>query len=345
MKILAIESSCDETAAAIVKDGREILSNIVASSLNIHATTGGIIPERAAREQVKSIIPVIDQSLSKATLTGKEIDAISVTVGPGLIGSLLVGVETAKTLSCLWDKPIIPVNHMVGHIYANFIAPSKPPQLPAIAFVVSGGHTDLVLMKDHGKLTYLGSTRDDAAGEAFDKCARLMSLPYPGGPSISKAAQNYVKDISDIKIRLPRPIIDEDDYDFSFSGLKTAVLREVENLKKANKLNQDSVNLLAYEIQEAITDVLVTKSLKAAAIYSPHSFLLAGGVAANKTLTEKFLKEIKRSDISIDFRVPPPTLCTDNAVYVASCAFYNQKYISWKDISVNPELSITDPVV
>jgi len=192
MNILGIETSCDETAAAVIKDGTKILSNVVASSADMHAETGGIIPENAARQQIKSIIPVITSVLEKAKIGSEEIDVIAVTSGPGLIGSLLVGIETAKTLSLLWDKPIIPANHLSAHIYANWISNKKVPEFPALALVVSGGHTDIVLMKDHGKLEWIGGTRDDAAGEAFDKTARLLGLPYPGGPAISAEAEKYM---------------------------------------------------------------------------------------------------------------------------------------------------------
>ncbi|MEK7565779.1 MAG: tRNA (adenosine(37)-N6)-threonylcarbamoyltransferase complex transferase subunit TsaD, partial [Patescibacteria group bacterium] len=235
MKILGIETSCDETAAAIVRDGTKLISNIVASSQSMHAKYGGIIPEQAAREQIKAMIPVIHEALVT------DIDAIAVTVGPGLIGSLLVGVETAKALAYAWNRPIIPVNHLIGHIYGNWID-TPPPKFPALVLLVSGGHSELILMTDHGKFKYLGGTRDDAAGECFDKCARLLNLGYPGGPMVEKNA------VSKNLTPLPRPMIKEKSFDFSFSGLKTAVL---------NRKNEDPQGL-AYELQEAITDVLVT---------------------------------------------------------------------------------------
>src|SRR5579859_6448290 len=224
MKILGIETSCDETAAAVIEQlpdkSLKILSNVIATSREMHAKTGGVIPENAAREQIKSIIPVIQNALSG------DRDAIAITVGPGLIGSLLVGVETAKTLAYLWNKPIIPVNHMVGHVYANFL--KDTPQFPLLALVVSGGHTDLVYMKSHGDIKYVGGTRDDAAGEAFDKTARLLNLPYPGGPNLSKEAQKYLDENPDAKLNFfPRPMLNENNFDWSFSGLKTAVSREV----------------------------------------------------------------------------------------------------------------------
>ena len=287
----------------------------------------------------------------------EDIDAIAVTVGPGLIGSLLVGVETAKTLACIFNKPIVPINHLVAHIYANWLSAnpnpkafkSKLPQFPALALVVSGGHTDLVLMKDHGKITWIGGTRDDAAGEAFDKCARLLGLPYPGGPAISSAASTYQS--SDVNrhplTMFPRPIITEKNFDWSFSGLKTAVLRETQKLD--SKLNP-LVPKLAAEVQEAIVDVLVEKSIRAIKKIKPKSFLLAGGVAANSRLREKFkigiegpLRSINPS-FKIDFLVPPPALCTDNAAYIAACAFYNYSPAPWKNLEVRPELAIVGQI-
>lgn len=372
MLILGIETSCDETAAAVVEDGIHILSNVVATSSEMHAKTGGIIPEQAARQQVKSIIPVISGAISEALtikpsnhttmdsmakwLNGqivKNIDAIAVTVGPGLIGSLLVGVETAKTLSYLWKKPIVPVNHLAAHVYANWLdQKSNVPRFPALALVVSGGHTDLVLMKGHGKLKWIGGTRDDAAGEAFDKTARLLGLGYPGGPAISAEANKFLNQ-SPITEReapsstyhqslnlFPRPMIDENTFDFSFSGLKTAVLRKVEQVGKVEQVVQE----LAAEIQEAIVDVLVEKTLKAANKFKPKSLLLSGGVAANKRLKEKFESRIKAEKLSVKFHVPPAKLCTDNAAYIASYAHFNFHPVDWKIVKANPQLTITGEV-
>lgn len=355
MIILGIETSCDETAASVVKDGREILSHIVASSAQMHIETGGIIPERAAREQVRSIIPVIEKSI-KGTKSIKSIDAIAVTVGPGLIGSLLVGVETARTLSYVWNKPIVPVNHLAAHIYANWLMPEQTThnkqqsrsesRLPAIALVVSGGHTDIVLMKDHGNMEHVGGTRDDAAGECFDKTARILGLPYPGGPSIAATAAKFQILNSPAKrdpaprdkfqIHLPRPMIDEDNFDFSFSGLKTAVSREVSKVSNVPKASK----AIAYEIQEAITDILVAKTLRAVKEYKVSSLLLAGGVAANRRLREKFQQNIIDLNLDLDFRVPPPLLCTDNASYIAAYAYYNYKPAPWQEISTNSCLTI-----
>ncbi len=362
MKILGIETSCDETAAAVVEDGKIILSNVVATSAEIHVKTGGIVPEQAARQQVKSIIPVVKQALLDAFPQKgnnileilKEIDAIAVTVGPGLIGSLLVGVETAKTLSFLWKKPIIPVNHLVAHIYANWLLyerlpngkmkklkdSNKLPHFPALALVVSGGHTDIVLLKDHGKIEWLGGTLDDAAGEAFDKCARILGLPYPGGPAISKEAEKYFNSLpknTEPKLNLfPRPLLNKKNSYLSFSGLKTAVLRSI----KEKKLTPDEVSRLAAEVQEAIVDSLLKKTIRLAKIYRPKSLILAGGVSANLRLRKKFFLLIKSEKLQ-DFHVPKSGLCTDNASYVAAFAFYNFRPVDWKKNSAKPDLTIT----
>lgn len=312
MTILGIETSCDETAAAIVEDGVKIISNVVASSQAMHAKFGGIIPEQAAREQVKAIIPVINEALTLSEVEGSHIDALAVTIGPGLIGSLLVGVETAKALAFAWNKPIVPVNHLIGHIYANWI--NSLPKFPALVLLVSGGHSELILMKDHGDFEFLGGTRDDAAGECFDKCARVLNLGYPGGPMIEKNA--IFKNLTP----LPRPMINTKDFDFSFSGLKTAVLY---------RKNEDPDGM-AFELQEAITDVLVKKTLMAADKFKVKNILLAGGVAANKRLREKLSQAI----------CPPINLCTDNAAYIASAAFFNYEPVSWKQIQADPSLEI-----
>ena len=340
MIILGLETSCDETACAVVSNGTVILSNVVASSQDIHAKYGGIIPENAAREQVKSIIHVIKEALLKSEIRDpkSEIDALAVTVGPGLIGSLLIGVETAKALAFAWNEPLIPVNHLVGHIYANWLEPrtqNLEPSFPALVLLVSGGHTELILMKGHGKFEYLGGTRDDAAGECFDKGARLLNLGYPGGPAISAAAEKFEIRNSKFEIKLPRPMINSKDFDFSFSGLKTAVRNLV-----TNPLTPYPANLLAFELQEAITDVLVTKTLRAAQKFKVKNILLAGGVAANKRLREKFQSIIHNSKFIIQLRVPPPSLCTDNAAYIASAAFFNYHPVPWQQVDADPSLDI-----
>ncbi len=332
MRILGIETSCDETGAAIVDNGINIVSNIVASSQELHIKTGGIIPERAAREQVKSIIPVIEEALSPKT---PDVDAIAVTVGPGLIGSLLVGVETAKTLAYIWNKPIIPVNHLLAHLYANWLENKNPPSFPLIALIVSGGHTELLLMTGHGKYKWLGGTRDDAAGEAFDKIARLLGLGYPGGPAIAVTAGKFTMRHTPNVIKLPRPMINSDNFDFSFSGLKTAVLREIKKTSLSH--NQKFITNIAYEVQESITDVLVEKALRTARETNVKNIILAGGVAANQRLREKFKDAIKDR---CSLFVPSPSLCTDNAAAIAACAFFNRNFSPWQKISVNPSLGL-----
>ena len=387
MKILGIESSCDETAAAVVEDGKIVLTNVIASSTLMHRKYGGIVPEVAARKQVESIIPVLTETMNG--INKDDIDAIAVTVGPGLIGSLLVGVETAKTLAFAWNKPIIPVNHVIAHMYANFISSqSRPkadqpmveavdssqfkktqndllqtanyklPTFPAISLVVSGGHTELFLMTDGKTLKWLGGTLDDAAGEAFDKTARLLGFENRGGQAIQEAAQELINHNSPSSpsylkvrglggVRLPRPLMD-DSLNFSFSGLKTAILREVNKLKTMKQWNNQTINYLAYETQEAITDVLVAKTLKAAKQYKVKSVLISGGVAANTRLRQKFELSIinlpagkQGSKRSINLLIPPVSLCTDNAVCIASYAYFHQnQQQSWKSITASPNMSV-----
>lgn len=337
MKILGIETSCDETGAAIIENGTKLFANVVVSSLTLHAKTGGIIPEIAARAQQRFILPVIEQSLKESHASSSDIDAIAVTVGPGLIGPLLVGVETARTLAYIWNKPIVPVNHLIGHIYANFIRElstltppayrhlsTQEPKFPAIALIVSGGHTDLVLLKEHGNIQWLGGTRDDAAGEAFDKIGRLLNLPYPGGPAIEKASERG----DATRFAFPRPMIDSDDFDFSFSGLKTAVLREVRAIRQ---LNDETIADLAASVQQAVIDVLVTKTIRATEKFNARSIVLSGGVAANQALRDQF-------ELNAAIFAPQKFLCTDNAAMIAAAAFYNYKEIPWQKIRADPEL-------
>ncbi|KKS98195.1 MAG: O-sialoglycoprotein endopeptidase, O-sialoglycoprotein endopeptidase [Candidatus Gottesmanbacteria bacterium GW2011_GWA2_43_14] len=339
MIILGIESSCDETAAAVVRDGTTILSNIVSSSMWMHEKYGGIIPEKAAREQVRCIIPTINEALEISGTALQNIDAIAVTVGPGLIGSLLVGVEAAKTLSLACGKPLIPVNHVLAHLYANFLKPENPPVFPSLGLVVSGGHTELYLLKSHREIIWLGGTLDDAAGEAFDKTARLLGLGYPGGPAIAKAAAGIRLKKSLSGIRLPRPMTGTDNLNFSFSGLKTAVLREVQKMGKAGITSGQKAEL-ALEIEEAITDVLVKKTLRASQIHQVKSLLVGGGVAANSRLTEKMKSEIKRSKSEISLHIPPPNLCTDNASYIAAYAFFRGKAAPWRQVEAQPGMEV-----
>ena len=360
MKILGIETSCDETAAAVVQDGTKVLSSVVSTSEEIHKKYGGIVPEQAAREQIKCIMPVIKEVMQKAKGKRQNIDTIAVTVGPGLIGSLLVGIETAKTLSLVWNKPIVPVNHLIAHIYANFIGDKTTMRqdnnatiFPALCLIVSGGHTELVLMKNHGKFKWIGGTRDDAAGECFDKCSRLLQLGYPGGPAIEKAASKITsstinhhrttsKAFDEVKpssIKLPRPMINEDNFDFSFSGLKTALLYLLK--KNRQPLTISHKSLIAHEVQEAITDVLVKKTFKAAEKYKVRSILIGGGVAANSRLREKFNGAMKQwGNRTMKPFIPDKKLCTDNATIIASTAFFNYKPTPWSKIKLYPSLEI-----
>lgn len=350
MNILAIESSCDETAAAVIRDGTTILSSVIATSHDMHEKYGGIVPEVAARKQLESILPVITEALSPIRTSAqsvyqcieRDIDAIAVTHGPGLIGSLLVGVETAKTMAYVTGKPIIPVNHVLAHMYANFLAPQDsdtpalPPEFPAVSLVVSGGHTELYLMRNETDLTWLGGTIDDAAGECFDKTARLLGFGHGGGLAIQEAAKHY-RAPEPYRALLPRPMLDAKNLlNFSFSGLKTAILREVAKLKETDTLTDTSIARLSYEVQEAITDVLVKKTLRAADQYTASSILLSGGVASNLRLREKC--SILGARYAI--RVPPVALCTDNAAYIGSYAFFRGKPEHWKDINAFPDLSV-----
>lgn len=331
MLILALETSCDETAVAVVKDGREILSNLVASQIDLHREFGGIVPEVAARAHTEKIISLLKKSLTEAKVDLKDIDAIAVTFGPGLVGSLLVGLSTAKALAYSLNKKLVAINHIEAHLYAAWLEQEKPPEFPALGLVVSGGHTELVLMKGHSDYQLLGATLDDAAGEAFDKVAKLLDLGYPGGPAISKAAEKGNPD----KFDLPRPMLKQDNFDFSFAGLKTAVLYLIKNSKvDINK------NDLAASFQKATVDTLVGKTLKAIKKYQPKSFILGGGVAANLEL-RRVLKEKLPNDIK--FYCPPIELCTDNAAIVGANGYFkakNGQFIKWENLKVDPVAEI-----
>jgi N6-L-threonylcarbamoyladenine synthase len=341
--IFGIETSCDETAAAIIEEGVKELCSVVASSKEFHEKTGGIVPEIAARKQVEAMVPVIQECFEKYKELKqfkyleecyKSIDAVAVTVGPGLIGSLIVGIEAAKALSLFLDKPLIPVNHLIGHIYGNFVDNPKEILFPAIVLLVSGGHTDLVLMKDHGEFEYLGGTLDDAAGEAFDKVARLLSLSkYLGGVLLSKKALECKENI--IKGKLPRPMLDQNNFDFSFAGLKTASRRLIEE-------NKYSTEVIAKEFEEAAIEVLVKKTIKAVKKFNVKTILLGGGVSANSYLREEIKKEADK--LGIITQIPPIRLCTDNAVYIAATAYFNNNPRKYEEIEVNPSLGIMDRV-
>jgi N6-L-threonylcarbamoyladenine synthase len=308
VNILAFETSCDETAAAVVKDGETILSNVISSQVEIHARYGGIVPEVASRQHLLTIIPVAEKALIEAGINLKQVDAIAATVGPGLAGSLIVGVNFARAISQAEDLPFIGVNHLEGHIYANWLAGARP-ELPCLCLIVSGGHSDIILMEDHGSFLRLGSTRDDAAGEAFDKGARILGLPYPGGPSIQSVTRGVTTSLS-----LPRAWLKECD-DFSFSGVKTALLHMAEE-----KVERDEqwVKEAAAAFQEAIIDVLVSKTIRAALRTGVKQIMLAGGVAANSALRERL-----KANSPLPVLIPPPILCTDNAAMIASCAYYH----------------------
>lgn len=336
--ILGIESSCDETSASIVKNGVEEIYTSLATSRDLHEKTGGVVPEVASRKQLEFILPVIDDCLSttcaclnisRADLIS-QIDAIAVTKGPGLIGSLVVGIEAAKALSLAWNKPLIPVNHLVGHLYANFLAHPNI-SFPAIGLVVSGGHTDLVLIKNHGYMDYLGGTLDDAAGEAFDKTARLLGLSnYKlGGPAISKKAQEFNTN-QRVKHKLPRPLIDSQNFDFSFSGLKTAVRYLVEK-------NEVPVEEVAFEFESAVVDVIVKKTLRAVETYNVKCLLTGGGVLANKRLRQALTDVIK-----VPVYVPPLHLCGDNAAYIAAAAYFNDTAVELQHVQPDPSLPIVE---
>ena len=322
--ILAIESSCDETACAIVKDGKEILSNVVSSQINIHKLYGGVVPEVASRIHVENISCVICEAIEKANITMDDVDAIAFTQGPGLIGSLHVGVQAAKTISWLYNKPMIPLHHIMGHIYANnFICDM---QFPLLALVVSGGHTEIVYMKDEFSFDIIGTTQDDAIGEAYDKVARVLGLGYPGGPAIDKLAKEGKKHYD-----LPLPKVDTL-YDFSFSGLKSAVLQLIQKEeKKGNEINKADV---AYAFQEVALKSLISKLMKAVENYDVKQVLLAGGVAANSRLREIITEKMKEYP-NILLTIPPLWCCTDNAAMIGAAANVAIKYLKTYDLSLS----------
>lgn len=344
MKILGIETSCDETAASIIKEtyGKiTVLSNVISSQIDIHKKYGGVVPEVAAREHVLNILPVVNEALLKANIkrgeAPKKIDAIAVTIGPGLITSLIVGIETAKVLSYAWNVPVIGINHIEGHIYANFVSKVKSRkskvesqvEFPALILTVSGGHTMLVLMRGHGKYETIGETRDDAAGEAFDKAAAMLSIGYPGGPEISKYAAIAKKS----NIILPRPMIDSKNYDFSFSGLKTALLYEL----KKDPNYKKRIPEYCYEFQQAVIDVLISKTIKAAQEFKIKTVMLSGGVAANKELRNQLKIAVKKLD-KVKFMMPDLKYTTDNAPMIAAAGYYKAKrkeYTPWKKLKVD----------
>ena len=403
MKILAIDTSCDDTCASILKVKSQkskvksfnILSNIVSSQVKLHQKYGGVYPFLAKREHQRNLIPVLKESLSRARLlklkvkspeskpqlkTQKlkeilkreeilyrklkrflekyqksKIDAIAVTIGPGLEPCLWQGVNFAKALAFWWNLPVVPVNHIEAHVLANWLEPvSRNFQFsifnfqklfPAVCLIVSGGHTQLILIKRIGNYKIIGQTRDDAAGECFDKTARILGLPYPGGPAIAKQAWQWKSEIRNPKseIKLPRPMINSKDYDFSFSGLKTAVLYDFRNRPKKVRNSKEYIRAMSREIQQAIIDVLIKKTIKAARDYRVKSILFGGGVAANDELRKQFQLKIKNLKLKINFLVPPKNLCTDNAAMVGVAGYFNRKKATknYQKIKVLANLRIT----
>ena len=315
--ILGIESSCDETAAAVVKNGREVLSNVINSQIDIHKRYGGVVPEIASRCHIEAVNAVIDEALENAGVKFSDIDAIAVTYGPGLVGALLVGVSAAKALSYALKKPLVNVHHIKGHICANYVA-HKDLKPPFICLVASGGHSHIVYAKDFLEYEIMGMTRDDAAGEAFDKIARVLGLGYPGGPKIDALAREGNPEAFDF----PRVKMAEDSLDFSFSGVKTAVINHIHKLEqKGEEYNKADV---AASFQEAVCDALVSHTIEAAKRKNLKTIVIAGGVASNSALRNKMTEEAKK--LNIDVLYPPPVLCTDNAVMIASAGYY--EYIS-----------------
>lgn len=358
MNILGIESSCDETAAAVVRDGHQLLSNVVNSQVDIHAHYGGVVPEVAARSHIEAINPVIRKALADARIGWDDIDAIAVTYAPGLIGSLLVGNLAARTLAVLHNKPLYPIHHVEAHVYANFVTelgdrskeldigklPSKQPEFPMLALIASGLHCQLVLFRGHGDYELLGQTQDDAVGEAFDKVAKILGLPYPGGPSLSAVAK--LGDPS--KFKFPKARL-KNPYDFSFSGLKTAVLRAVQrevgvgidfpSFELAARLDEATRNDFAASFQQTAVETLVDKAEKAYTEYSPKSVVIAGGVAANQELRRQLSE---RLPLPIEYA--PISLCTDNAAMIATLGYFyaqSQSPVSPLDLEVIPSLSMS----
>lgn len=376
MKILAIETSCDETSASVIEGkipvklnkksflGIKILSNVISSQIKIHAKWGGVVPNLAAREHLKNIVPVINDAIYMAKTNLNKIDLIAVTRGPGLIPALLIGTNSAKAISYFYKIPLIGIHHIESHIYANFIQ-KRPPgdiEFPILCLIVSGGHTQLVLMKNHLKYEIIGQTLDDAAGEAFDKVAKILGLGYPGGPIVSELAkqarklQGHLDDqlkIADSKTRtsFPRPMLNSEKFNFSFSGLKTAVLYFYKKIEQETK-NQNQLNLwkkyICKEFEEAAIEVLTKKTIRSAKEFKPKTILLAGGVAANSFLRDQLSLSVKKELPETVFSSPPPELCGDNAAMVGAAAFY--RYIltknkipfqkNWKSLEADASMEI-----
>ncbi len=343
LKVLGIETSCDETAAGVVEDGRLLRSNIISSQANLHSQYGGVVPEVASRQHVRDLTPVLEQSVAACGLALEDIDVVAVTYGPGLAGSLITGLNAAKAIAYTLDRPLIGVNHLEAHIYAAWLTPSNPavdPGFPLACLVASGGHTDLLLMEGHGDYRLIGRTRDDAAGEAFDKAARILGLGFPGGPEIQRVSQGAAGDVT-----LPRAWM-RNTHDFSFSGLKTALLHMAQDrgvyLADSDDPPDDAatagvVRELAAAFQESVVDVVSTKLVDMARKYRVKGLVLGGGVTANARLREEI---IRRSPLPVI--IPPPVLCTDNGAMIAACAYYqHQRGEQWPmDLDVDPGLPL-----
>lgn len=345
MNVLGVESSCDETAAAVVRDGRQIISNVVNTQIDIHKVYGGVVPEVAARSHLEVVVPVIEQAVTEAGGWDK-VDAVAATMMPGLIGSLLMGSLTARTLALMHHKPFYPCHHVEGHVYANFLM-DNPPEFPFLALIVSGGHSQIVLFRDHGDYTLLGQTADDAVGEAFDKVAKIIGLPYPGGPAISKAAESG----DPHRYHLPKAHM-QGKYDFSFSGVKTALLRAVQDAvgvdhtfpstQLAAKLTPQQVSDFAASFQFTAVDTLVEKLVAATREYAPKSVVIAGGVAANTELRRQL-----RERLPIEINFPSPALCTDNGAMIAALGYYKAQRIKPSDprrLDVIPSISMSKTI-
>ena len=343
LNILGIETSCDETAAGVVENGRVLRSNIISSQANLHARYGGVVPELASRQHVRDLTPVLDQSVSTCGLGLEDVDAVAVTYGPGLAGSLITGLNAAKAIAFTLGKPLIGVNHLEAHIYAAWLTPSNPaedPGFPLACLVASGGHTDLILMEGHGNYRLIGRTRDDAAGEAFDKAARILGLGFPGGPEIQRVSHGATGEVS-----LPRAWM-RNTHDFSFSGLKTALLHMAQDRgvyladvdePPSNEVTSELIRELAAAFQESVVDVVSTKLVEMARKYRVKGLVLGGGVTANARLREEI---VRRSPLPVI--IPPPVLCTDNGAMVAACAYYQyQRGEQWPmDLDVDPGLPL-----
>ena len=326
--ILAFESSCDETSVAVIKNGHEVISNIVLTQMDTHATYGGVVPEIASRMHIENITIVIEEALNKAGITMEEVDAIAVTYGPGLIGSLLIGLQAAKTLSFIYDKPLVPVHHIAGHIYANNL--EKGMEFPLMALVVSGGHTELVYMKEDYNFDVIGSTLDDAVGEAYDKVARVLDLAYPGGPKVDKLAHQGIN-----TYELPLPL-DDNTYNFSFSGIKSAVINLKHNEEqKGNSIIKEN---LACSFQDRVVEILTKKTMKALKDYNCNNLIIAGGVSANSGIRNEFTRLCNEQGINLT--IPKLEYCTDNAAMIGAAGYYAYKIGKRADLNLNAKANI-----